>query len=76
MRAWMLGVLIVGSLTASVRAAEVSVAVASNFTAPMQKIAAAFEQDTNWHREAIVRGRIVLLRLHRQGATYVLVGQS
>ncbi len=29
-----------------VRAAEVSVAVAANFTAPMQKIAAAFEQDT------------------------------
>lgn len=48
MRAWMLGVLIVGSLTASVRAAEVSVAVASNFTAPMQKIAAAFEQDTGY----------------------------
>ncbi len=31
---------------APVRAAEVSVAVAANFTAPMQKIAAAFEQDT------------------------------
>ncbi len=42
----MLGVLIVGSLAASAQAAEVSVAVASNFTAPMQKIAAAFEQDT------------------------------
>lgn len=28
------------------QAAEVSVAVAANFTAPMQKIAAAFEQDT------------------------------
>ena len=28
------------------RAADVSVAVAANFTAPMQKIAAAFEQDT------------------------------
>lgn len=42
----MLGVLIVGSLAASARAAEVSVAVASNFTAPMQKIAAAFEQET------------------------------
>jgi molybdate transport system substrate-binding protein len=48
MRAWMLGVLIAGSLTASARAAEVSVAVASNFTAPMQKIAAAFEQDTGY----------------------------
>ena len=30
----------------SVHAAEVSVAVAANFTAPMQKIAIAFEQDT------------------------------
>ena len=48
MRAWMLGVLIAGSLSASARAAEVSVAVASNFTAPMQKIAAAFEQDTGY----------------------------
>jgi molybdate transport system substrate-binding protein len=46
MSVWMLGVLIVGSLAASAQAAEVSVAVASNFTAPMQKIAAAFEQDT------------------------------
>jgi molybdate transport system substrate-binding protein len=46
MSGWMLGVLIVGSLAASARAAEVSVAVASNFTAPMQKIAAAFEQET------------------------------
>lgn len=34
-------------LTASAaQSAEVSVAVAANFTAPMQKIAAAFEQDT------------------------------
>ena len=48
MRAWMLGLLIAGSLSASARAAEVSVAVASNFTAPMQKIAAAFEQDTGY----------------------------
>lgn len=31
---------------ASAQAGEVSVAVAANFTAPMQKIAAAFEQDT------------------------------
>jgi hypothetical protein len=33
---------------AELLAAEVSVAVASNFTAPMQKIAAAFEQDTGY----------------------------
>ncbi|MEG0820438.1 MAG: molybdate ABC transporter substrate-binding protein [Burkholderiaceae bacterium] len=33
-------------VTATASAAEVSVAVAANFTAPMQKIAAAFEQDT------------------------------
>ena len=38
-----------------------------------QAFRAAFEQGTNWHREVIVRGRIVLLSLHRQGATYVLV---
>jgi len=34
------------SLAGPAHAAEVSVAVAANFTAPMQKIAAAFEQDT------------------------------
>lgn len=42
----MLGVLIAAALAVSTQAAEVSVAVAANFTAPMQKIAAAFEQDT------------------------------
>ena len=41
-----------------------------------QAFRAAFEQDTNWHREVVVRGRIVLLTLHRQGAIYVLVGES
>lgn len=34
------------SLSMSLHAAEVSVAVAANFTAPMQKIAQAFEQET------------------------------
>lgn len=38
-----------------VRAAEVSVAVASNFAAPMQKIAAAFAQDTG-HRARLAFG--------------------
>ena len=37
------------------RAAEVSVAVAANFTAPMQKIAQAFEQDTG-HKAALAFG--------------------
>ena len=36
-------------------AAEVSVAVAANFSVPMQKIAAAFEQDTG-HRARLVSG--------------------
>jgi len=36
-------------------AAEVSVAVAANFTAPMQKIAAAFEQDTG-HKAVLAFG--------------------
>lgn len=39
-------VAIAGMAGATARADEVSVAVASNFTAPMQKIAAAFEADT------------------------------
>jgi molybdate transport system substrate-binding protein len=40
---------------AAVQAAEVSVAVAANFTAPMQKIAAAFERDTG-HRAVLAFG--------------------
>ena len=42
-RAALLGAALLGSF---VQAAEVSVAVAANFTAPMQKIAAAFAQDS------------------------------
>jgi molybdate transport system substrate-binding protein len=44
LRLWMLLVLWFASLGA--QAAEVTVAVAANFTAPMQKIAPMFEQDT------------------------------
>jgi molybdate transport system substrate-binding protein len=40
---------------ASVKAEEVTVAVAANFTAPMQKIAQAFEQDTG-HKAKLVFG--------------------
>jgi len=39
----------------SAQAAEVSVAVAANFTAPMQKIAAQFEQDTG-HKATLAFG--------------------
>lgn len=42
-------------LAASARAADVTVAVAANFTAPMQKIAAAFERDTG-HRAVVSLG--------------------
>lgn len=42
-------------LASPAQAAEVSVAVAANFTAPMQKIAAAFEQDTG-HRAVLAFG--------------------
>jgi molybdate transport system substrate-binding protein len=41
--------------TATGHAAEVSVAVAANFTVPMQKIAAAFERDTG-HRALLAFG--------------------
>lgn len=40
------GLLATMIMTAGAHAGEVQVAVAANFTAPMQKIAAAFEQDT------------------------------
>ena len=42
-------------LAISVRAEEVSVAVAANFTAPMQKIAAEFEKDTG-HKALLAFG--------------------
>lgn len=42
-------------LSAPLRAAELSVAVAANFTAPMQKIAAAFEKETG-HKLALSFG--------------------
>jgi len=42
-------------LAAPAQAAEVSVAVAANFTAPMQKIATAFEQDTG-HKAILAFG--------------------
>ncbi len=42
-------------LALNVQAAEVSVAVASNFTAPMRKIAQAFEQETG-HRAVLSSG--------------------
>jgi molybdate transport system substrate-binding protein len=51
----MLGVLIAGALAASAQAADVSVAVAANFSAPMQRVAAAFEQDTG-HRAILAFG--------------------
>ncbi|HZY20451.1 MAG TPA: molybdate ABC transporter substrate-binding protein [Ramlibacter sp.] len=41
--------------TGTARAADVSVAVAANFTAPMQAIAAAFERDTG-HRAVLAFG--------------------
>lgn len=48
-------VLAAWSLLNPVQAAEISVAVAANFTAPMQKIAAAFEQDTG-HKAVLAFG--------------------
>lgn len=51
-RAALLGAALLGGF---VQAAEVSVAVAANFTAPMQKIAARFQQDTG-HRAVLAFG--------------------
>jgi len=58
-----LGLALCGMSAAS-SAAEVSVAVASNFTAPMQKIARAFEQDT---------GHKALLAFGATGAFYAQI---
>lgn len=45
MKSWMFGLCLAGSV-ALAQAAEVSVAVAANFTVPMQRIAQMFAQDT------------------------------
>ena len=55
MKPWMLGVFMAGLFATSAQAAEVSVAVAANFTAPMQRISAAFEQDTG-HKATLAFG--------------------
>lgn len=55
-RAWMVVCLgVCGLLALPGRAAEVSVAVAANFTAPMQRIAALFEADTG-HKAVLAFG--------------------
>lgn len=55
MKRWLMGWLAGLALLGGARAAEVSVAVAANFTAPMQKIAAAFERDTG-HKAVLAFG--------------------
>lgn len=55
MKRWLMGWLAGLALLGGARAAEVSVAVAANFTAPMQKIAAAFEHDTG-HKAVLAFG--------------------
>ena len=55
MRRFFVSVACALACTAGARAAEVSVAVAANFTAPMQKIAAAFEADTG-HKAVLAFG--------------------
>ncbi len=49
MQRWILGWLTFGLICTAVQAADVSVAVAANFSAPAQKLAQAFEQDSG-HR--------------------------
>lgn len=55
MRAFLLPTLLLIAAAGGARAAEVSVAVAANFTVPMQKIAAAFERDTG-HKATLAFG--------------------
>ena len=70
MRKIRLVLLVFCGLHLSVRAAEVSVAVASNFSAPMQKIAQAFEQETG-HKALLSFGSTGNLYAQiRHGAPY------
>jgi len=52
---WLAVILSTAFVCANAKAEEVTVAVAANFTAPMQKIAQAFEQDTG-HKAKLVFG--------------------
>ena len=61
------------ALLAPIHAAEVSVAVAANFAAPMQKIAQAFEQDTG-HKAVFSFGSTGMLYAQiRNGAPYQIL---
>ena len=55
MKPWLMGWLAGLALLGGAQGAEVSVAVAANFAAPMQKIAAAFEHDTG-HKAVLAFG--------------------
>jgi len=62
-----------GLVFASVRAEEVTVAVAANFTAPMQKIAQAFEQDTG-HKALLAFGATGKFYAHiKNGAPFAVL---
>ena len=64
---------ILTALLAPVYAAEVSVAVAANFAAPMQKVAQAFEQDTG-HKAVLSFGSTGMLYAQiRNGAPYQIL---
>ena len=64
---------ILTALRAPLHAAEVSVAVAANFAAPMQKIAQAFEQDTG-HKAVLSVGSTGMLYAQiRNGAPYQIL---
>jgi molybdate transport system substrate-binding protein len=64
MNTFLCRVLIISSLAFTAHAGEVNVAVAANFTAPMEKIAAAFEKDT---------GHKALLSFGSTGAFYTQI---
>ncbi|MEO6623319.1 MAG: molybdate ABC transporter substrate-binding protein [Burkholderiaceae bacterium] len=55
MNRWVFSLALAVGFSGAAFSAEVSVAVAANFTAPMQKIAAAFEQDTG-HKAVLAFG--------------------
>lgn len=60
-------------LACQARAAEVSVAVAANFTAPMQKIAQTFEQDTGHKAVLSFGGTGALYAQIRHGAPFLVL---
>jgi len=70
---WLVVILSAAFLCANAKAEEVTVAVAANFTAPMQKIAQAFEQDTGYKAKLVFGSTGKFYAQIKNGAPFALL---